>query len=166
MGTSPITSWQRDEEITETVTDYTFLGSKITADGGCSHEKRCLLLGRKPRTNLDNILESRHITLPTKVHIVKVTGFTSSHIWMWELDRKEAWTRKNWCFSTVVLEKTLESPLGCKEIKPVNPKGNRSWIWIGRTDAEAEAPILGPHDCEEPTHWKRPWCWERLRAGG
>ena len=69
-------------------------------------------------------------------------GFSSSHVWMWELDHKEGWELDNWCFWTVVLEKTLESPLDCKEIKPVNPKGNQSWIYIGRTDDEAEAPIL------------------------
>ena len=70
-------------------------------------------------------------------------GFSSSHAWMWELDHKESWALKNWCFWTVVLEKTLESPLDCKEIQPVHPKGNQSWIFIGRTDAEAETPILG-----------------------
>ena len=73
-------------------------------------------------------------------------GFSSSHVWMWELDHKEGWAPKNWCFWTVVLEKTLEGPLDCKEIKPVNPKGNQFWIYIGRTDAEAEAPILWPPD--------------------
>ena len=73
-------------------------------------------------------------------------GFSSSHLWMWELDHKESWALKKWCFWTVVLEKTLESPLDCKEIKPVYPKGNQSWIFIGRTDAEAEAPILWPPD--------------------
>ena len=73
-------------------------------------------------------------------------GFSSSHVWMWELDHKEGWTSKNWCFQTVVLEKTLESPLDCKEIKPVNPKGNQSWIFAGKTDAEAEAPIFWPPD--------------------
>ena len=73
-------------------------------------------------------------------------GFSSSHVWMWELDYKESWALKNWCFQTVVLEKILESPLDCKEIKPVNPKGNQPWICIGRTDAEAEAPILWPTD--------------------
>ena len=83
---------------------------------------------------------------------------------MWELDCKESWVVKNWCFWTVVLEKTLESPLDFK-IKPVNPKGNQSWLFTGRTDAEAEAPILWPTWCEEPTHWKGPWCWERLKAG-
>ena len=91
-------------------------------------------------------------------------GFSSSHVWMWELDHKESWVPKNWCFWTVVLEKILESLLDCKEVKPVNPKGNQSWIFIGRTDAKAETPILS-HWCEELTHLKRPWCWERLKAG-
>ena len=142
MASSPITSWQIDGETMETVTDFIFLGFKITADGDCSHEiKRRLLLGRKAVTNLDNILKSLDITLPTKA-----CGFSSSHVWMWELDCKEGWVLKNWCFWTVVLEKTLESPLYCKEIKPVNPKGNQSWIFIGRTYAEAEVPIFWPLD--------------------
>ena len=85
---------------------------------------------------------------------------------MWELDYKESWVPKNWCFWTVVLEKTLESPWDCKEIKPVYPKGDQSWIFIGSTDAEAETPILRATRCEELTHLKRPWCWERLKAGG
>ena len=80
---------------------------------------------------------------------------------MWELDHKESWALKNWWCWTVVLEKTLESPLDCKAIQPVNPKGNQSWIFTGRTEAEAEATW-----CKELTHWKRPWCWERLKAGG
>ena len=84
---------------------------------------------------------------------------------MWELDYKESWVPKHWCFWTVVLEKTLESPLDCKEIQPVHPKRNESWIFIGRTDVEAETPVLWPPDAEL-THWKRPWCWERLKAGG
>ena len=158
--------------------------------------KRCLLLGRKAVTNLDSILKSRDMTLPTEVHLVKAMFFSSSHVWILELDHKESWTPKNWCFWTyksrffaiiqsevskkerhyfankglyiesygfssshvwmweldhkqgrasknwyfwtVVLEKTLESPLDYKEIKPVHPKGNQSWIFIGRTDAEAE----------------------------
>ena len=128
--------------------DFIFLGSKIIADGDCSHEiKRHLLLGRKAMTNLDSILKSRDITLPTKVWVVK-TGFSSSHVWMWELDQKEGWAPKNWCFWTVVLEKTLESPLDIKVIKPVHPKGDQSWIFTGRTDAEAEAPILWPPDAK------------------
>ena len=92
-------------------------------------------------------------------------GFSSGHVWMWELDYKESLAQKNWCFWTVVLEKMLESPLDSKEIQPVHPKGNQSWIFIGRTDAEAKTPKLASW-CKELTHLKRPWCWERLRAGG
>ena len=97
-------------------------------------------------TNLDSILKSRLITLPTKVRVVKAMVFSSSHVWMWELDHKEGWTPKNWCLWIVVLEKTLESPLDCKEIKPVIPKEYQPWIFIRRTDAEAEVPILWPPD--------------------
>ena len=106
--------------------------------------KRWLLLERKVMTNLDSILKSRDITLPTKVCLVKAYGFSSSRVWMWELDYKESWAPKNWWFWIVVLEKTLESPLDCKEIQPVNGKGNQSWVFIGRTDVEAETPILWP----------------------
>ena len=96
----------------ETVTDFILGGSNITADGDCSHEiKRHLLLGRKVMTKLDSILKSRDITLPTKVHLLKATVFSSSHVWMWELDCKESWALKNWCFWTVELEKILKSPL-------------------------------------------------------
>ena len=91
-------------------------------------------------------------------------GFSSSHVWMWEFDYKESWALKNWCFWTVVLEKTLESPLDCKEGQTVHPKGNQSWIFIGRTDAEAEINSLATW-CKELTHWKRLWCWERLKVG-
>ena len=92
----------------------------------------------------DSILKSRDITLQTKVHLVN--GFSNSHVWIWELDHKESWVPKNWCFWTVLLEKTLKSPLDCKEIQPVHPKGNQSWVLIGRTDAEAETPVLWPPD--------------------
>ena len=119
--------------------------------------KRCLHLGRKVMTNLDSMLKSRDITLPTKVHIVKSYGFSSSHVQMWELDHKEGWASKNWCFWTMELGKILESPLDCKEIKPVNPKGNQPWIFIERTDAKAEALInILATWCEELTHWKNP----------
>ena len=115
-------------------------GSKITADGDCSHEiKRYLLLGRKAMTNLDSILKSKD----NKGLSSQSYGLSSSHVWMWELDYKESWTRKNGRFWTVALEKTREA-LDCKEIKPINPKRNQSWIFIGRTDAEA--PILWPPD--------------------
>ena len=157
MASGPITSWQIDEETMERVTDFILVGSKITAD----EIKRCLLLGRKAMTNLDSILKSRDITLPTRVHLVKAMIFSPGHVWMWELDYKETWVPKNWCCWTVVLEKTFESPLDGKDIKPIHPKGNQSWIFTGRTDAEPETPILWPL-----THLKRPWCWERLKAGG
>ena len=93
-------------------------------------------------------------------------GFSSSHVWMWELDRKEGWAPKNWCFWTVVLEVTLGSPLDRKEIKLISPKGNQPWIFIGRTDAEDEALILWPLDVKELTHWERSLCWERFKAKG
>ena len=128
----------------ETVADFIFLGCKITADGDCSHEiKRCLLLGRKVVTNLGSILKSRDITLPTNVHLVKAMVFQV--VRMWELDYKQSWALKNWCFWTVVLEKTLESPLDCKN-QPVHPKGDQSWVFIGRTDVEAETPVFWPPD--------------------
>ena len=120
-------------------------GSKITADGDYSHEiKRHLLLGRKALINLDSIL-SRDITFPTKVHLVKVMVFPVV-MYRCELDYKESWVPKNWCFSTVVLEKTLVSPLDSKEIQPIHPKGDQSWVFIGRTDVEAATPILWPPD--------------------
>ena len=102
--------------------------------------KKCLFLGRKVMTNLDSILKSRDITLPTKVHLVKA----SIHVWMWQLDYKETWVLKNWYFWTVVLKKTLESPLDCKEIQPVHPKGDQPWVFIGRNDAKAKTPVLWP----------------------
>ena len=117
----------------------------ITSDGDCSHEiKRRLLLGRKVMTNLDSIFKSRDITFANKGLSSQGYGFSSSHLWMWELDYKDSWVVKNWCFRTVVLEKTLESTLDCKKIQPVHPKGDRSWVLIGRTDVEAETPILWP----------------------
>ena len=145
MASGPITSWQVEGEKVEAVTDFIFLSSKITVDGDCSLEiKRHLFLGRKAMTNLDNILESKGITLPTKVHIVKVVVFSSSHIWMWELDHKEGWVLKNWCFWNTMLEKALESLLDSKKNKSVNPKENQPSIFTQRTDAEA--PILWPPD--------------------
>ena len=92
---------------------------------------RRLLLGRKVMAKLDSVLKSRGIALPTKVHLVKAMVFSTSHVWIWELDYKESWVLKKWCFWSVVLEKTLESPLDWKEIQPVHPKGNQSWIFIG-----------------------------------
>ena len=116
--------------------------------------KRCLLLGRKVMTNLDNILKSGDITLSTKVHLVKGMVFSSGHVWMWELDYKESWAPKNWCFWNLVLEKTLENSLDFKEFQPVHPKGDQSWVFIGRTDVEAETPILWPPDAKRWLIWK------------
>ena len=149
MTSSSITSWQMDGETVETVSDFIFLGSKITADGGSSHEiKRRLLLGKKVMTNLDSILKSRGITLPAKVRLVKAMVFS---VVMYGC---ESWTMNKiecqridafelWCW-----EKTLDSPLDCKEIQPVHPKGDQSWVFTGRTDVEAETPILWPPDAK------------------
>ena len=144
MASGLITSWQIDGE---TVADFIFLGSRITADGDCSHGiKRCLLLGRKVITNLDSILKrSRDITLPTKVHLVKAMVFP---VVMYEC---EGWTmKKSQCRSIDAFElwywRILLRVLDCKEIQPVHPKGDQSWVFIERTDVEAEAPVLWPPD--------------------
>ena len=124
----------------------------------CSHEiKRYLLLWRKVMTNLGSILKSRDITLPTKVCLVKAVVFPVI-TWMWELGYKESWAPKNWCFWTVVLEKTLEESPGLQ--------GDQSWVFIGRTDVEAKTLILWPPDAKSWLIWKDPDGWERLRAGG
>ena len=160
MASGPITSWQIDGETIETVTDFILGGSKITADGDCSHEiRRHLLLWRKAMTNLDSILKSRDITL-NKDPSSQSYGFSSSHVWMWELDYKQNRAPKNWCFWTVVLEMTLESPLDSKEIQPVRPKGNQAWIFIGRIAAEAEIPILGPPHVKNWLIRKYPDVWK------
>ena len=93
-------------------------------------------------------------------------GFSSSHVWVWELDHKESWALQKWCFWTVVFEKTLKSPLDCKENKPVHPKGNQSWVFTGKTDGWSWNSNTLVTWCKEPAHWKIPWCWERLKAGG
>ena len=120
----------------------------------CHKIKRHLLLGRKVMTNLDSILKSRDITLSKNVRLVKAMVFPMV-LYGCE-GYKEGWASKNWCFWTVVLEKTLECPLDCKEIQPVNSKGNQSWIFIGRTDAEAEIPILWTPDAKNWLIWKDP----------
>ena len=167
MASGPITSWQIDGEKVEAGTDFIFLGSKITADGDCSPEiKRRLVLGKKAMKNLDSILKSRDISLLTKVHIVNTVVF------LVVMYGYESWTirrPKNWCFSIVVLEKTLESPLDSREIKPVSPKGNQPWIFNGRTDAEA--PILWPPDAKSRLPGKAPdagkdWRQEEKGATG
>ena len=123
-----------------------------------------MFLGRKAMTNLVSILKSRDITLATKFYLAKAMIFPVV-MYGCELDYKESWLLKNWCPWTVVLEKTLESPLDCKEIQPVNPKGNQSWIFIGNTGAESETPILWPPDEKDQLIGKDPdagkdWRWE------
>ena len=156
MASGPISSWKIDGKTVETVTSFIVFGSKITADGDCSHKmKRHFLFGRKVMTNLDSILKSRDITLLIKAHLVKSMVFP---VVMYGC---ESWTIKKVehqridAFETVVLEKTLESPLDCKEIQPVHPKGNQSSIFIGRTEAEVEALVLWPLD-ENWLIWKDP----------
>ena len=138
-----ITSWQIEEEKLEAVTDFIFLGCKVTADGDCSQEiKSHLLFGKKAMAKLGKSIKKQRHPFPKKCLDSQSYGFSSSHVQTWELDHKEGWAPKNRCFWVVVLEKTLESPLDYKEIQPVSAKGNQPWKFIGRTDAEAEAPIL------------------------
>ena len=164
MVSGPITLWQIDGETMETVTDFIFFGSKITADGDCSHEiKKMLAPWKKAVTNLDSISKSRDI-FADKGPSSHSYGFSSSHVWMWELDYKESWAQKNWCFWTVVLEKTLENPWTAR-------RSNQSIVKEISPEYSLEGLMLRPklHTlaawCEELTHWKRPWCWKRLKAG-
>ena len=166
MGSGPITSWQIDGETMETVTDFIFLGSKITADGDCSREiKRPLLLGRKAMINLDNILKSRDITLPTKFCLVKALAFPVVMYGCenWSLKKAECWSIdafELWCWRRLLdckrsnqsvlkeIKKTLESPLDCKEIQPVHPKGDvhwKDWCWSWSSNTFASW-------CEELAH--------------
>ena len=140
----------------ETVSDFIFWGSKIAADGDCSNEIKTLTPWKEsydqPR---QHIKKQRHY-FANKGSSSQGNGFSSGHVWMWELDYKESWALKNWCFWTVVLEKTLESLLDCKEIQPVHPKGDQSWVFTGRTDVEAETPILWASDAKSGLIWKDP----------
>ena len=142
MASSPITSWQIDGETVETVTNFIFLGSKITADGNCSHEIKMLVPWKQSYDKLRQHAKKQRHYFANKGPSSQGYGFSSNHVWMWELDCEESWAPKNWCFWIVVLEKTLQSPLDCKEIQPVHPKGNQTWLFIRRTDVETEAPIL------------------------
>ena len=144
-----------------------FGGSKITSGGDCSHEiKIWLLLGKKVMTNLDSFFQKQRHYFANKGPSRQGYDFSISHVCMCDLDYKESWALKKWCFWTVVLEETLESPLDCKEIQTVYPKGNQSWIFIGRTWCWSWKSHTLATWCEELTHLKRPWCWERLKAGG
>ena len=130
----------------ETLADFNFLGSKITVDCDCSHEIKTLAPWKKSYDkHRQHIKKAKH-HFPHKGPSSQSYGFSSSHVWMWELDHKEGLAPKYWRFRIMVVEKTLKSPLDCKEIKPVNSKGNQPWIFIRRTDAKAEASILWPPD--------------------
>ena len=135
MASNSITSWQIDGETVETVGDFILGGSKITAGGACSHEiKRCLFLWRKVMTNLDSIFQKQRHHFADQGPSSQGCGFSCGHVWMWELDCEEGWAPKNWCFWTVVLEKTLASPLDCKEIQPVHSEGDQPWDFFRRND--------------------------------
>ena len=145
MASGPITSWQIDGETMETLADFTFLDSKITAD--TIHWKESY---DQPR----QFIKKQRPYFANKDLSSQGYGFSSSHGWMWELDYKESWAPKNLCFWTMVLENTLESFLDWKEIQPVHPKRDQSWVFIGRTDVEAETPILWPPDVKRWLIWK------------
>ena len=149
MTSGPITSWEIDGETVETVSDFIPLGSKITADGDCSHEiKRRLLLGRKVMTNLDSILKSRDITLLTKVRLVKAMVFPVVMYGCESWTIRKAEHQRIDAFELWCCRKFFESPLDCKETQPVHPKGDQSWVFIVRTDAPAETTIPWPPDAK------------------
>ena len=150
---SPITLWQIEGGKVEAVIDFLFLSSKITANGDCSHEiRRQFLLDKKAR---QRVKKQRH-HFSNSVPYSQGYGLPSNHIWIWELDNKEGRAPKNWCFQIVVLEKTLESRLESKEVKPVNLKGYQHWILFGRTDAKADTSILWPPDANSWLFGKDP----------
>ena len=143
-----------DGETMETVRNY-FLGLQITTNGDCYHEiKRCLLLERKTMTDLRQHIKKQRLYFADRGPCSQIYGFSSSHVWMWELDHKESWAPKNWYFWTVVLEKTIDSPLDCKDVKLVHPKGNQPWIFTERT--EAEALVHWPPDAKSQL-FATPW---------
>ena len=165
MASGPITSWQIGGEKVETVTDFIFLGSKITANSDCCHEIKTVAPWKKSYDQPRQHMKKQKHYFAYKGPSSQSYCFSSGHLWMWELDHKENWAPKNWCFWTLQFEKTLESPLDYKEIQPFNPKGNQSWWFIVGTDAEAEAPILWPPDAKRQLTVKH-LMLERLKAEG
>ena len=166
MASSPITSWQIDWETVETVADFIFQIQNHCRWWLQPWKEKTLTPWKEsfdqPR---QHIKKQRHY-FANKGPSSQGYGFSSSHVWMWELDYKESWVLKNWCFWTVVLEKTLDSPLDCKEVHPVHSKGDQSWMFIGRTDVEAETPIHWLPDAKSWLIWKDPDAWKDLRVGG
>ena len=140
----------------ETVLEFILGGSKVTADVDCSHEIKMFTPWKKSYDQPRQHSKKRRHYFVDKGPSIQGYGFSSSQVWMWELDCEESWVLKNWCFWTVVLEKTLESPLDCKEIQLVHPEENKFWMFIGRTDVEAETPILCPTDSKSWLIWKDP----------
>ena len=150
----------------EIVTEFIFLGFRITGDGDCSHEIKTLTLWKKSYDQSRQHIKKQRHYFANKGPSSQNYGLSSSHVWMWEMDYKESWTLKNWCFWTVVLEKTLESPLNCKEIQRVHPKGDQSWVFILKDWCWSWNSSTLATWCEQLAHWRRPWCQERLKAGG
>ena len=165
MASGHITSMQIEEEKVETATDFIFLGSKITANGNCSHEiEKCLLLGRKAMTNLDSILKSGD-HFATKSPYSQSSGFSSSHVWMWELGHKEGWMLMNWCVLNCGAGEDSWESLGQQDQASQSERKSaldihlKDWHWSWNPNTLATW-------CEEPTHWKKHCCWERLKAKG
>ena len=157
MESNPITSRQTENITMETVTSFILLGSKVIVDGDWSHEiKRHLTPWKESYDQRRQHIKKQRHYFAQKCSYSQSYGFSNSHVWMWQLDSKKGWVLKNWCLQTVVLEKTLERLLDCKEIQPVHPKGNQPWIFLGRTDAEAETPILWPPNVKNWLIWKDP----------
>ena len=153
-------SWNSDTFYVLGLQNHKTVPTAMKLKDACSLEKKAM-------TILHSMLKSRDITLQTNIWHMSKLWFFPIVVYGCELDCKEGWAPKNWCFQIVVLDKTRESPLDCKEIKWINPEGNQPWVFTGRTDAEAETPTNTLATwCEELTHWKRPWCWERLKAKG
>ena len=157
MASSPITSWQIEGENEKTVTDFMFLVSKSTVDHDTQpHNYKMLAPWKESYGKRRQCAEKKRHPFADQVSYHQNYSFSSSHVQMWELDSKKGWMPKNWCFCTVVLEKTLESTCTTSSIKPVNPKRNQPWILIGRIDAEAEAPTLWPTDMKRRLNGKDP----------
>ena len=167
MASGPISSWQTDRETVKTVTDFIFLGSKITADIDCSHEiKRCLLLGRKIMTNLDSILKSRDVTLPTKVHLVKAMVFPVVMYGCKSWTKKKAEHQRTDVFELWCWRRRLRVPWTARRsnqsiLKEISPEYSLEGLTL-----KLKLPNTLATSCKELTHWKRLWCWERLKTGG
>ena len=163
MASSPTSSWQIEGEKVEAVTDFIFLGSKITVDGDCSHKIKRHNLWKESYDKPRQCIKKQGHHFADKSPYSQSYDFPSSHLWMWALGHKESWVPKNWCCWIVLLEKTLESPLDCKEIESVSSKEINSEYSLEGLMLKLQ--YLAPW-CKELILWKRTWCWERLKAKG